>query len=122
MKQLQSLLDTIPNIVWTASSEGSITFLNRRWAEVTGLSRAQGLGFAFLEVIHPEDRDHIQAVWQQAVEMQCAYEAEFRLRQANQTYHRVIAQARLEIDTTENSSQMPQWVGTFTDIEAVIRA
>ena len=122
MKQLQSLLNTIPNIVWTASLAGSITFLNRRWSEVTGLSCAQGLGFAFLEAIHPEDRDRIQVSWQQAVETQCPYEAEFRLRQANQTYHRVIAQARLELDNSENSSQKPEWVGTFTDIEAIANA
>lgn len=122
MKQLQSLLDTIPNIAWTASSTGSITFLNRRWSEVTGLSCDQGLGFAFLEAIHPEDRDRVQAAWQQTVETQCPYETEFRLRQANQTYHRVLAQARLELDKTEILSQKSEWVGTFTDIEAVVHA
>jgi PAS domain S-box-containing protein len=122
MKRLQSLLDKIPNIAWMASSTGSITFLNRRWLEVTGLSSDKGLGFAFLEAIHPEDRDRIQAAWQQAIETQCPYETEFRLRQADQTYHRVLAQAKLELDKTKNLAQEIEWVGTFTDIEAVVHA
>lgn len=120
--QYQSLLETIPHIAWMASATGSITFLNRQWSQVTGLSGEQGLGFSFLDAIHAEDRDRIQSTWKQAVETRSPYEAEFRLRQADQTYHRVMARAQLE-PTAQSSAQtqaQPEWVGTFTDIETVV--
>ena len=72
-----ALIDAVPHIVWTASETGAITFFNRRWTEVTGLSHAQGLGWEFLQAIHPEDCDRIQAAWQQAVASRQPYEARF---------------------------------------------
>lgn len=112
-----ALIDAIPHIVWTASETGTIASLNRKWTEVTGLSHAQGLGWEFLQAIHPEDRDRIQAAWQQAVASRQPYEARFRIRQASGKYTRVIARAQIE--RTKDSSPV-EWVGTFTDIESVM--
>lgn len=112
-----ALIDAIPHIVWTASETGAIASLNRKWTEVTGLSHAQGLGWEFLQAIHSEDRDRIQAAWQQAVASRQPYEARFRIRQASGKYTRVIARAQIE--RTKDSSPV-EWVGTFTDIESVM--
>ncbi len=112
-----ALIDAIPHIVWTASETGAMTFLNRRWTEVTGLGVAQGLGWAFLQAIHPEDRDRIQAAWQQAVESSQPYEAKFRLHRASGEYCRVIAHAQIE--HAQDSSSV-EWVGTFTNIESIV--
>jgi PAS domain S-box-containing protein len=111
-------IETIPHIVWAASNSGDITALNRQWTDVTGLSYAQGLGFGFLQAIHPEDRDRIQTFWHQAVQSKHPYEAKFRLRQASGEYRRVIARAHLE--RAKDPSQPERWVGTFTDIESVV--
>jgi PAS domain S-box-containing protein len=115
-------IEALPNIVWIASQQtGAITFLNRRWAEITGLGEERGLGFGFLQAIHPEDRDRVWASWQQAVQFGHVYEAKFRMQLASGAYCRVIARAQIE--PTNNISDAPQnldWVGTFTDIESVV--
>jgi PAS domain-containing protein len=41
--QLRTTLDTIPTMVWSARSDGSAEFLNRRWLDYTGLPTAQAL-------------------------------------------------------------------------------
>ena len=33
----EAVLDSVPQIVWTAQPDGTCTYLNRRWYEVTGL-------------------------------------------------------------------------------------
>jgi PAS domain S-box-containing protein len=114
----RQLIETIPHIVWTASETGAITFFNGRWTEATGLSQAQGLGSGFLQAIHSDDCDRIQASWQQAVESGHPYEAKFRMRKADGAYHRVIARAQIE--RAKDSSQPAEWVGTFTDIESIV--
>lgn len=113
----RQLIETIPHIVWTASETGAITFLNGRWTEATGLSQAQGLGSGFLQAIHPDDCDRIQAAWQQAVASEQPYEAKFRMHQASGEYCRVIAHAQVE--RGQDSSSV-EWVGTFTNIESVM--
>jgi PAS domain S-box-containing protein len=113
----RQLIETIPHIVWTASETGAITFFNGRWTEATGLSQAQGLGSGFLQAIHPDDCDRIQAAWQQAVESGQPYEAKFRMHQASGEYCRVLAHAQVE--RAKDSSSV-QWVGTFTNIESVM--
>lgn len=112
-----SLIDAMPHIVWTASETGAITFVNRHWTEVTGLSDVQGLGLEFLQAIHPEDRARIQTAWQQAVASRQPYEARFRIRQASGAYSRVIARAQI---ARAQDSAFVEWVGTFTDIESVM--
>jgi PAS domain S-box-containing protein len=114
-------IEAVPHVVWVASKTGAFTFLNRRWTQMTGLGNEQGLGFEFLESIHPEDRDRIQSSWQQAVRSELPYEAKFRMRLANGNYCRIIARAQLE--PTSDLSDAPQnldWIGTFTDIESVV--
>jgi PAS domain S-box-containing protein len=114
-------VDALPHIVWVAEKTGAITFLNRRWTEFTGLKNDQGLGFEFLQAIHPEDRDRIQCSWQQAVESESPYEAKFRIRLATGAYHRVIARAQLEpANDVSDAPENLDWVGTFTDIESVV--
>jgi PAS domain S-box-containing protein len=112
-------IEAIPNIVWTASPTGAFTFLNRRWTEMTGLRASQGLGFNFLQAIHPEDRDRIQAAWRRAVESEQPYEAKFRMQGVDGTFFRVIARAQLE-PSSQEASQPVEWVGSFTDIESVV--
>ena len=37
-RQLRDMIETIPAMAWTARPDGSNAFVNRRWAEYTGLS------------------------------------------------------------------------------------
>src|SRR5919202_749339 len=49
------LLATLPQIVWLAEVDGSVTNFNPRWYEYTGLTAEESLGWEFLKAIHPEE-------------------------------------------------------------------
>jgi PAS domain S-box-containing protein len=54
--RINCLLATLPQIVWLADVNGSVTHFNPRWYEYTGLTASQSLGWDFLKAIHPDDR------------------------------------------------------------------
>jgi PAS domain-containing protein len=40
--RLQTVIDTVPSILWTTFPDGSKEYLNKRWYEYTGLTEEQG--------------------------------------------------------------------------------
>ncbi|MDM9649451.1 PAS domain-containing protein [Rhizobium sp. S163] len=59
-RELQTLIDAVPAMIWTAKPDGTPTYLNKRYTDTTGASldnfTANGGTAAFpLNVIHPDD-------------------------------------------------------------------
>src|SRR5438034_3504764 len=52
-RELRELIETIPEMAWTAAPDGAATFVNRRWSNYTGLSleATVGPGWRFLPFI-----------------------------------------------------------------------
>jgi len=54
-ERYRQLADAMPQIVWTADSQGNATYYNRRWFEYTGMTEAQVDEHAWSRVTHPDD-------------------------------------------------------------------
>jgi len=67
------MADSIPHVLWTATSKGMMDFYSRRWAEITGLNEVECMGDGWLLPVHPEDRDLSIETWNQAVASQTAF-------------------------------------------------
>src|SRR2546430_15701233 len=53
--QVTSLVDTLPDIVWTALPDGNVDFLNQPWYDYTGLGGDNAYGQSWQAAIHPAD-------------------------------------------------------------------
>jgi PAS domain-containing protein len=51
--RLQTVIDTVPSILWTSFPDGSKEYLNKRWYEYTGLTQEQGKGWDWKVAVHP---------------------------------------------------------------------
>src|SRR4051794_18507529 len=111
--------EPLPELVWSARSDGSHDYFNRRWYEFTGLSQEQSLGHAWQSAIHPKDVAHVQEQWRRATEKGAPYEAEFRVRNAAGRYEWVLSRAAPIQDL---AGQPVRWFGTSTNIDARKRA
>ena len=80
--RFSTLLDAIPQIVFTADKSGAIDFFNSRWFEYTGLTQAQSEAGAWQLLLHPDDLPKYLSGWQHALHTGDSYETEFRLRRA----------------------------------------
>jgi CheY-like chemotaxis protein len=106
LKELHSTLESIPQIAFTATSEGMIDFVNEHWYQYTSSTK-------HFPPNHPDD-PCIQKKWDKAIATGTPLEMEVRIKkegEENYRYHLVRALPVKEED------RIVKWVGSFTDIE-----
>lgn len=110
----RSLIETIPQLVWVAQSDGLHTLdFNQRWFDFTGQTPETAKGEGWLSAVHPDDIDRITQKWAEATANKTAYETEYRLRRADGTYVWHLAKAE---PVRSQAGRVTRWYGTCTDI------
>lgn len=112
-KPYSSLIDeAIPQQVWCASHDGSLTYINQRLMEYFDLPQQAILDKGYDEAIHPEDLQFAQQQWAHSLATGQHYAVDFRLRHHGGEYRWHISQARPIFDGDKN---IIEWCGTNTD-------
>ncbi len=104
-KELQSILETIPQIAFTAKPDGTIEFVNAHWYEYSD----SGSEFPVVK-----DEEPIAVKWKQTVKDGNNMELELcinKLRTDTFRWH------LLRVIPVKENDVTVKWVGTFTDIE-----
>ncbi|HYG40440.1 MAG TPA: PAS domain-containing protein [Cytophagales bacterium] len=109
----QSILEGISHIAWTADKQGRNTFLNRQWYDFTGSSKDLPAIESWKNHFHPDDQLYTSKKWQHSLSTGNLFEAEYRLRNANNEYRWVLGRA---LPSRNEAGEITQWVGTCTDI------
>jgi PAS domain S-box-containing protein len=117
-RELRLAIDTIPALVWTALPDGSLDFINQRWADI-GLSLEDLRGSQWSAVIHPAESAGVVDKWNAAVASGKFYENVERVRRADGEYRWFLSRAAPLRDELGN---IIKWYGTDTDIEDRRRA
>ncbi|WKT84943.1 MULTISPECIES: EAL domain-containing protein [unclassified Thermosynechococcus] len=91
--RFRQMADASPLMIWLADSKGTIEFANQTICRVLGASLDQILGWNWLDLVHPEDRERTEQAIRLAVEQQQSYEIEHRLRNGQGVYRWVLKQA-----------------------------
>jgi PAS domain S-box-containing protein len=112
--KLQQLAEVVPQMVWTADADGAIDYWNPRWYEYTGLSVEASLGYDFLGVVHPQDRDRTLGQWQQGLAAGKPFNIECRLRCHDGGYSCFFNQA---IPQHSSDHGLTGWIGSMTNID-----
>src|SRR5438132_12612533 len=87
-RELRELIETIPEMAWTAASDGAATFVNGRWSDYTGLSLEATLGFGWKLAVHSDDLERHVENWQASVASGEPFEHEVRFRRTADAQHR----------------------------------
>jgi PAS domain S-box-containing protein len=118
-QELRLVIDTIPAIVWRKLPDGSADFINQRFREYWGLSEEEGLGWGWVNGIHPDERKTFEEEWRAACVAGEPFDKEARLRRADGEYRRVLLSA---VPRRDEDGNIVKWYGTTTDIEDHKRA
>ena len=59
-RKYRLLAEAIPQIVFTFSPSGGLTYTNCKWSSYSGKSFDQTMGLGFMSCVHPEDRTKLQ--------------------------------------------------------------
>lgn len=112
------LLDSMPQLVWTANSAGEVTYVNAGWTTYTGTSRDALLGNGWTAAIDPAQRGEIGGLWRAAARQNAPWERRVRYRRSDGSYAWFLWRAHR---VSESTGSAAQWIGTHTDIDAQIR-
>lgn len=85
-QQFREFADSAPALLWVTGPDGRCTFLSRSWYEFTGQTEAEGLGFGWLDAVHPDDREEAGRVFVASNARQETFRCEYRFRRADGTY------------------------------------
>ena len=107
------MMETMPQIAWTSTPEGEITFFNRRWYVYTDLDEEQSLGWGWTSVVHPDDLPYASENYKTILESGKDGEFEARKKRSDGTYRWHL----MRMQPVRNASnELSLWVGTATDI------
>ena len=119
-KRLRDVVETIPAMTFTTLSNGSCTFVNKRWTEYTGLSIEETSGAGWQHAIHPEDLVRHSEKWRISVATGEVFEDEARFhRAADGGYRWFLVRG---VPLRDQHGNTVKWYGTLTDIEDRKRA
>jgi PAS domain S-box-containing protein len=107
--RFRALANALPGIVWTASTDGSLTFLSDRWAEWSGI-QVRGTPGA---TVHPDERERVVARWMEAVRGDAEFSFESRRRRRDGEYRWFLTTGAPVRDA---AGRVVAWCGTTIDI------
>src|SRR5229473_3320244 len=109
----RSLTETLPQLVWSATSDGTCDYFSSQWTEHTGLEKADLLGWRWLETLHPDDREPTRRFWLESVAGHHAYDIEYRVRHRDGEYRWFKTRG---VPIRDTGGNIVKWFGTCTDI------
>jgi PAS domain S-box-containing protein len=119
-RELRDVIESIPAIAWTASPDGSSTFVNGRWTEYTGLSAENTIGWNWKLAVHPDDLGRHLEKWRASFATAQTFEDEIRLRRAADGQYRWFLDRGVPLRDEQGS--VVKWFGVVSDIEDRKRA
>jgi PAS domain S-box-containing protein len=118
-QRFRRLVEVSSQIVWVTNPQGEPIEDSPSWRAFTGRTYEQWIGWHWLEVIHPDDRQRLAEVWRNAVAAVGPYCAEFRMRHASGEYRHMAACA---VPILNADGSVREWIGMNTDVTERKRA
>jgi len=114
IRETRTMIDAIPQQIWSGPAKGSNDFCNERLRSYTGLSLEQFQGEGWLSILHPDDRERVLKAWQDSVAKGTPYEQEERHRGVDGKYRWFLNRG---VPVHDEEGHIVRWYGTNTDIE-----
>ncbi|HSD21784.1 MAG TPA: PAS domain-containing protein [Anaeromyxobacter sp.] len=109
----RTVVETIPQMVWTADASGRAQFQSPQIREYTGRSDEELANGRWQRLLHRDDRAVILALWQRMRDREEGGEGTFRLLGGDGQYRWFLVRS---VPLRGADGRLSQWIGTLTDI------
>lgn len=116
--RFRTLIEGMPQLVWRAVDSGQWTWSSPQWSAFTGQSEKASRSLGWLEMLHPDDRDHAMAAWTRA-QQTGSLEIEGRIFNAQDRRYRHFRTRGVPVRSSESS--LLEWLGTSTDVDDIVQ-
>ena len=111
----RTIVESLPQMVWTLDAEGRCDYLSPQWKEYTGVDPSETSG-GWAEHVRPDERDEILERLRASVADGTAFDAECRIRGADGEYLWFRATAA-PVRDSKDKHKVTAWFGTCTAIQ-----
>ncbi len=111
--QFQIMTNAAPVMIWMAAPDGHTYYFNEQWLEFTGRPLAVEVATEFSRCIHPDDLQHVNALYKQAFHNQTPYTQEYRLLHHDGEYRWILEHAK---PFWSIGGEFNGFIGSCTDI------
>jgi PAS domain S-box-containing protein len=113
--ELRQMTETIPEMLWSATPEGTVDYCNARVLSYTGFAAEEVMGAGCMKVLHPDDVDATLREWNTCVSTGSPYRVELRIfNAAERIYRWCVNSARPMLDP---QGRILKWHGTIVDVQ-----
>ncbi len=113
-EHFRRIADAAPALLWVTAPSGACTFLSQSWYDYTGTEPGTGLGYGWLNAVHPEDRDDAEERFIVANARHERLQSMMRLQTPEGSYRWVINSGRPRFDA--QGAYLGQ-VGAIIDVD-----
>ena len=113
-ERYRSLVQAGAQVVWVTTPEGAIAEDSPEWRWITGQTTEEYLSNGWLEAIHSDDRERVEAAWRDCVRSGKVFDSRYRVRSRTGSYKHYDVRAV----PIERDGRIIQWMGASTDVTA----
>ncbi len=112
--ELRQSWDMLPAHAWHTSPDGRLEDVNRQWLSYFGLTKEESMGFGYMRVFHPDDRERVRALWTGLLTDEVAGGVEARMVSRDGSSRTFLLRA---VPIRDESGKVIKWYGLNTDVE-----
>jgi PAS domain S-box-containing protein len=112
---IRAMLESFPGGTWSALPDGYVEFMSASYKAQMGIAPDGGTGWAWLELLHPEDRDGCARGWRESLARGAGSTADVRYRDSSGGYR--WTRGRWSPFRDPATGAIVRWVGTLVDID-----
>ncbi len=111
--RFRQIANAAPVLIWMSGADQRASWFNDSWLAFTGRTLEQELARGWLENVHPEDREHLLAIYQAHFEQRTSGRLEYRVRRHDGQYRWLDESAAPSFDSEGN---FLGYVGSCVDV------
>jgi PAS domain S-box-containing protein len=112
-ERYRALIEASSAMVWRADASGMIVDGSLSWDTSPSTPPENGGDYAWLDAVHPEDRERVTAAWLETLASEKAGTNEYRVLAPDGEYRWVLTRA---VPLRDADGVVQEWIGTVTDI------
>jgi PAS domain S-box-containing protein len=111
--RFETLAAQAPVGIFETTADGTCTYVNRRWCELSGLTAEKSYGVGWTRAIHPDDKERVLTETSTALRTAREFALEYRMRT---TAGKVLWVAGSAVALHDAAGRITGYLGTITDI------
>jgi PAS domain S-box-containing protein len=113
-ERYRSLVQAGAQVVWVTRPDGEIAEDSPEWRSITGQTVEEYLSKGWLDAIHSDDRERVEASWRECVRSGKVFDSRYRVRSRTGSYRHYDVRAV----PIERDGRIIEWMGASTDVTA----